>query len=352
MENTMPDAPTILLLGHEATLHESLSPIRIRALLGEAALRGVRVVLARSADCDVSTGRIRANEFVEGAWTSVEIGVPPLVVAAAPVTRPEHRVVENWLRETTKLLGFDGFDKHEMTALLAAYPHLVPHLIPEEVLVAERIEAQLAQWLEDGPIVVKRSDGALGTGIFFIVPQGGEVVVHKDSQSWSGTAAEAMARVVGAIRARMAYRTYLVQRFIDTRDAVGQPATVRPDMVRRPDEGWDIYRLTGRISIGSKLVSNRAKGSALVDAESFFAARGAIDPAGKVDEIQALARDIATTLCREPGLSACYEFGIDFAVDQDLHFWFLEANKRPLANGAEVERMGPVMTYWLSLIAD
>lgn len=347
----MPDTPTILLLGHEATLHESLSPIRIRALLGEAALRGVRVVLARSADCDVSTGRIRANAFVAGAWTGVEMGVPPLVIAAAPVTRPEHRVVENWLQARTRFLGFDGFDKHEMTALLAAYPHLVPHLIPEEVLVAERVEAQLAQWLAQGPIVVKRSDGALGTGIFFVVPQGDEVVVHKDSQSWRGTAAEAIARVVGAIRARMAYRTYLVQRFIDTRDAAGQPATVRADIVRRPGEGWDIYRLTGRISIGSKLVSNRAKGSALVDAESFFAARGAIDPAGKVAEIEALTRDIASTLCREPGLSDCYEFGLDLAVDQDLHFWFLEANKRPLAHGAEVERMGPAMTYWLSLIA-
>ena len=348
----MPNIPTILLLGHEAPLQESLSPIRIRALLGEAALRGVRVVLARSADCDMAAGRIMTNAFVEGGWTSVAMGVPPLVVAAAPMTRPDHRLVENWLRKRTRLLAFEGFDKHDITALLASYPTLLPHLIPEEVLVAGREEAQLAHWLAGGPVVVKRSDGALGTGIFFLVPQGDEVVVHKDSQSWRGSAAEAMARVLGAIRARMAYRTYLIQRFIDTRDAAGQPATVRADLARRPDEGWEIYRLTGRISIGSKMVSNRAKGSALVDVESFLAARGAADLDGKLRELQALARDIASKLCQEPGLASCYEFGIDFAVDQNLHPWFLEANKRPLANGAEVERVGHVMTYWLSLMGD
>ena len=352
MEHAMPDTPTILLLGHETTLHQSYSPIRLRAVVGEAAYRGVRVLLARSADCDMEAERIRAHEYVDGAWRPVEIDVPRLVVAAAPPTRPAHRVVDAWLRARTKVLAFDGYDKHQMAAMLAAYPHLKPHIIPEEVLVAERVEAQLAEWLAGGPIVVKRADGALGTGIFFLIPQGNEVAVHKDEHSWRGTRAEAIARVIGAIRARMGYRTYLVQRFIDTHDLAGQPATVRADMVRRPDDGWDFFRLTGRVSLGSKLISNRAKGSALIDAESYFIARGAADPEGKVREAQALCREIASTLCQQPGLGACYEFGIDLAVDQDLHFWFLEANKRPLANGAEIERMMPAMTYWLSQLND
>ncbi|WP_371345130.1 YheC/YheD family protein [Ancylobacter sp. IITR112] len=347
----MPDRPTIVLLGHETTLQEALAPMRVRALLGEAALRGVQLVFARSVDCDLVAERIRGSEFVRGEWTSVDIAVPPLVVSAAPTIRPEYRAVEDWLRQRTRLLAFDSFDKHEMTALLAADPALRPHLIPEEVVVAEGLEAQLARWLAGGSVVVKRADGALGTGLFFLLREGDDVVVHKDAQSWRGTEAEAIARVAAAIRGRLSYRTFLVQRFIDTRDTVGQPATLRVDMARRPDGGWSFYRVTGRIAIGSKLVSNRAKGSAMVDVESFLSARGAEDVAAKVREMEALASAIANGLCRTPGLGDCYEFGMDIAVDQDLHFWFIEANKRPLSVAAELERLMEVMPYWLSLIA-
>lgn len=347
----MLDRPTIVMLGHETALQEGMAPMRVRALLGEAALRGVRLVFARSVDCDLAAERIRGIEFAQGEWRNADITVPPLVVSAAPAVRPEHRAVEEWLRERTRLLAFEGFDKHEITAMLAADPVVRPHLIPEEVLVAEGLEPQLARWLAGGPLVVKRSDGALGTGIFFLARQGDEVIVHKDAQSWRGSEADAIARVAAAIRGRLSYRTYLVQRFIDTRDPAGQPAAVRVDMARRPDDRWVLYRVTGRISIGSKLVSNRAKGSALVDVESFLSARGAVDVATKVRELEALASAIASRLCRTPGLGDCYEFGIDIAPDQNLHFWFLEANKRPLVHGAELDRLVQIMPYWLSLIA-
>ncbi|WP_428028799.1 YheC/YheD family protein [Ancylobacter sp.] len=346
----MREPPTIALLGHETPLEDSFAPARVRALLGEAALRGVKLCFIQSRDCDMATGQITASQFTEGCWRRSAVTLPALVVAAAPTTRAQHRAVEEWFRTRTRLLAFDGRPKHEVAAVLARCPEAAPHLIPEEVLVAGRLEAQLLDWLAGGAIVVKRSDGSLGTGLFFVVPAATGFLVVNDTRSWEGDAAEAVARVAGAIRGRMTYRTYIVQRFVDTRDTAGQPATIRADIARQPDDSWQLYRLTGRIAIGARLVSNRAKGSAMVDAESFLAARGAVDAEAGLERIHALASSVAGELSRSAGLESCYEFGLDFAPDRDQHIWFIEANHRPLTHGAEIERAGHVLTYWTSLL--
>lgn len=345
---TRRDMPTIGILGHETSLRETMSPVRLRALLGEAALRGVRLCFFQSRECDRVAGRARLHRFVDGGWCQEEAGLPDLVVAAGSAVRPEHHEAEAWLRQRTRLIAFHIQRKHEDAGMLASSPATAGLVVPEEVLAVERLEQQLEAWLGRGPLVVKRSDGSLGTGIFFAIPAGEEIAVHSDARVWQGSPAAAVARLAGAVRARMAYRTYIVQRYIETRDAHGQPATIRADIVRQPDGGWHVYRLTARIAIGAKLVSNRARGSAMVDIESYLAARGVADPAGRRAEIEAQAAEAAQTLARAPGLADVYEYGIDFAPDPDLRLWFLDGNQRPLTHGAEVERAGHVLGYWLS----
>lgn len=344
----MGGAPTIGILGHETPLQETMSPVRLRALLGEAALRGVHLCFFQSKDCDRTSGRARLHSFAAGGWRCAEAELPELVVATAPAIRQQHRDVEAWLRERTGLIAFHAQRKHEDAGMLAASPATASLVVAEEVLALERLEAQLHDWLSRGPVVVKRTDGSLGTGIFFAIPTGQEVALHNDTRTWQGSAAEMVTRLAGAVRARMAYRSYIAQSYIETRNRHGQPAAIRADVVRQPDGGWQVYRLTGRIAIGAKLISNRARGSAMVDIESFLAARGAPDPAGKRAEIEAQAVAVARTLATSPGLEDVYEYGIDFAPDPDLRLWFLDGNQRPMTHGAEVERAGHVLGYWMS----
>lgn len=351
--HAMPPAPlsreilTIGLLGHETSPLARLAPARVRALLGEAALRGIRLVFSTSRDWDRQRGSILADWFGDGAWHRTALPLPHLLIAIAQPSRPEQRALEDALAERTHMLRFKDLQKDESAAALAA-AGLRDCVIPEEQLEEDRIEEQLLRWLAGGDIVVKRTSGSLGVGLFFALRAGDKVSLLSDADRCEGSVDEIARRIREAIRGRISYRSYVVQRFVETRDARGQPATIRADIARTPDDNWTIYRLTGRIAIGDKLTSNRARGSALVDIESYLDARAVPDFTGKIAELHARSAEIARNLTALASLAPCYEFGIDFAMDQDFVVWFIEANMRPLTHGAEVERAGHVVPYWIA----
>ena len=53
-------------------------------------------------------------------------------------------------------------------------------------------------------------------GIQFVLPDGNDWIVVQGDEQWRGPAGEAVARVAKAIRGRMRYREYVVQRYIES----------------------------------------------------------------------------------------------------------------------------------------
>ncbi len=338
----------VAMIAHGIFPADKMQTARVRALLAEAALQGVDLCFLRSSDCDPVSGTVRASRWREDGWQEAVLPLPSVVVILTDPGTPEELALDGWLRASTMVLGAGKRDKLGVASLLVGTPW-ERYLIPSEPLDPGRLQRQLRAWLADGGIVVKPNDGMRGTGVQFLIPgeEGtwkmvrGDQHVHMDTE-------EAVARIARSIAGRMAYRGYIVQRYIDTSDGSGRPGTIRPEVVRQPGGTWQVIRITGRISAPGKIISTISRGAALTSIEGYLAGRGESDIPGRLREIEALSLGIAKRLT-ESDTAHYYEWGFDLVADPEGRLWFLEANARPLNFGGELERATHVIAYLKSL---
>jgi len=327
---------------------EHYPPLRMRALLAEAALQEVDLRFFTATDCDPATGTVNASRWTNGDWTTEAIALPRLVLYGSHALTPEQKAMDAWIRSASRVVDYRARDKLKSAALMAASPW-AGHVIPSERLDPEEAEAQLHRWLAGGGIVVKASDGMRGIGIRFVLPEDGRWTVACGTERWTGTAEEAVEQVLRSIRGRMSYRQYLVERYIGSRNALGQSVAIRVDVVRNPTGGWSLVRMTGRIAASGKLTSNGARGGAYMPIESFLADRRVRPAEELTEEAFALAAGAAEALTIGEPETATYECGIDLAIDPEDRLWFIEANPRPQAVWAQHERAMLVIAYLKAL---
>lgn len=339
----------VALVGHGSFHPAKMRPVRLRALLAESALQGVDLCFLNSSDCEPATGRVRAWRWSVEGWRQSHHPLPPVVaILNDPATREEAEV-EQWVRASSTALGTLRRDKLGNAGLLVGTPW-ERHVIPSELLDAERLQSQLAAWLAGGGAVVKPNDGMRGIGVQFIIPAGsGRWEMINGDRRHLVTTDEAIARASAAVAARTAYRDYVVQRYIDTRDGSGRPGTLRSEVMRMPGGAWGLVRVTGRISPPGKVVSTIAQGGALMPVESYLRARGEADIGGRIRQIEALSLALTERLT-ESDAAHQFEWAFDLALDQEGDLWFLEANPRPLNFGAELERATCLIAYLKSLV--
>lgn len=339
----------VALVGHGSFHPAKMRPVRLRALLAESALQSVDLCFLNSSDCEPATGMVRAWRWSAEGWRQSSHPLPPVVVILNdPATRQEVEV-EQWVRASSTALGTLRRDKLGNAELLVGTPW-ERHVIPSELLDAGRLQRQLAAWLAGGGIVVKPNDGMRGIGVQFIIPAGSGrwEMIQADRRHLANTD-EAIARVSAAIGARMAYRDYVVQRYIDTRDRSGRPGTLRSEVMRMPGGAWGLVRITGRISPPGKMISTISQGGSLMPVESYLGGRGEPDMDGRMRQIEALSVGLAERLTASDPAHH-FEWAFDLALDQDLQLWFLEANARPLNFGGELERATHLIAYLKSLV--
>lgn len=347
--STAPVGP-VAMIGHRNYDPAKMRPVRLRALLAEAALQKVDLCFLNSSDCEPATGMVRAWRWSLDGWRQSSHPLPPVVVILnEPATREEGEV-EQWLRASSTALGTLRRDKLGNADLLVGTPW-ERHVIPSELLVPDRAHLQLGAWLAGGGIVVKPNDGMRGIGVHFLIPAGnGRWEMIQGDRRHVVTSDEALARLSAAIGARMGYRDYIVQRYIDTRDGSGRPGTLRSEVMRVPGGAWAVVRITGRISAPGKVVSTISQGGALMPVESYLRGRGEPDIGGRIQQIEALSLALTERLT-ESDPAHHFEWAFDLALDQDGDLWFLEANARPLDFGAEFERATCLIAYLKSLIS-
>jgi glutathione synthase/RimK-type ligase-like ATP-grasp enzyme len=327
--------------------NEQMPRERTRALLAEAAFQEVDLCFFTTADCDLSSGLVTATRWRRGAWERAVMDLPCLVSIIGIPMLPEHREVDEWLRGRTRVAGLRRRDKLTAESLIAASPWR-RHVIPSVRLDTDRPEEQITGWLAGGGVVIKPNDGTLGRRIQFVIPEGDTCVVVRDDERWRETAGEAVARAMKAVRGRLRYRDYMLQRYIDSRNASGQAIALRVDIARLPEGGWGLIRMVGHVAASGWLVSNAARGGAKLATEHFFASRRVRPPEEIADEAVALAKGIADAI--NPADAATnYEYGIDLAIDPDDRLWFIEANPSPQTIWAEHDRAVLVIAYLKSL---
>ncbi len=325
---------------------EHMPPMRIRALLAEAALQGAELVFSSVADCDPETGTVLAAAWTGSGWERRRVPLPRVVVITDPAS-PRNRQVEAWLRAATRLVDSNGPDKAEQTKILEQSA-LARYAIPFTTITTGSLERDLAEWLsEHGAAVVKPVDGGRGNNVKFIKPAGRNWKLTERRGTREGALAEMIEALRAAIAGRMRYRQFIVQRYIKSTLA-GHAFSLRIDVHKKPNGSWGATRAAIMLNALGGLATNMAGGGGQFVIEKLLPLRTARPPDAIFEEAVAAACEAAQLFDREPAVSV-FEFGIDMALDPDDRLWMLEANAHPGANWAEQDRAMHVIAYALSL---
>ncbi len=340
------DRKAIGIVSFERSPIEQMPPQRARALLAEAALQGGDMIFFAAADCHLDSGTVLASVWTPSGWDRQRVPLPRVVVVNDP-TSPKDREVEAWLRARTHLIGGHGPDKLQQVSLLAQSP-LAGYAIPTGVLTADNLETELTGWLSTHRgAVVKPIDGGRGSSIHFVLPLGDKWRLQRRGDSREGTLAEIVEALRASVAGRMRYRQFMIQRYIESSHA-GAAAAVRIDVHKKPDGGWGVTRAAARLNIAGSRATNIAGGGAQMTIEKFLSCRTARPPDRIQEEAVAVACQIAGLIDRDP-MASIVEVGVDLAIDAEDRLWFIEANVRPDAPWAEIDRARHIVAYALSL---
>ena len=340
----------ILVFGRAPRLH--LLPLRLRALAAEALMQGARLVLLNSDDCNPETGRLEGEIWEAGAWVSVSVPLPDVVLVVTNPLQERHRRVDRWIRGAVPVIRDTGPDKLVLPALLTATP-LARYVIPQDTVdpeaPAERIEAWMAA---HGDCVVKAVDGKRGHGIHrlhagpgagWCLRKDGAVMVFPDR-------ATAAAAVAARIAGRLRYRRYIVQRYIVSTSPDGRAADLRLHLQRDGHGAWGVTRRYVRLGEAGQAVSNVSRGGYQGPLDGFLATRRARPAAEITAEADAAALGIAAAIEAAQGHTLS-ELGVDLALDPDDRLWLIETNTRPQTSLHEHDRAVRTIAYALWLVA-
>ncbi len=126
---------------------------------------------------------------------------------------------------------------------------------------------------------------------------------------------------------------YIVQQFLEVPRIDDSPWDIRVVMQKNRWKRWICNGIECRLAVAGKLIANISSGGkALELSEALQLAFGT-----EVDSVQIrkAIHSISMKFCKMMDSTGYHfaEFGLDLAMDQELHYWFIEANVRPSFNG-------------------
>ena len=126
---------------------------------------------------------------------------------------------------------------------------------------------------------------------------------------------------------------YIIQRFLDVPRINGSPWDIRVVMQKNRWKRWVCNGIECRLAGAGKLITNISSGGRALELNEVLqlAFGTEIDPIQVGKDIGSISMEFCEMMDRTGFRFA--EFGLDLAIDQKLHYWFIEANVRPTFNG-------------------
>lgn len=323
---------------------EALANPRVRTMVAEAALRGLRVVWFDTACVAPDTGRIRYHR-ADGDGVAVFTGPPPLAISS-PVSPSNAADVQclDWLRRQGRVAYGPVPGKAAISRLLAATP-VARHVIPFASVTAENLRDVLPRFLAThGRIVLKPdANGWKGRRVAFLTLEDGQVVWQELADERTLSLEDAVDLAAG----RVGQGTWTVQRFVSSRARGGRVFDVRVHTHKDGSGAWAIVRSYVRLSEMGLLVANTNRGGYQGDINHFFHNVASVgEPI--TARIERLGLAASASLERELG-HALDELGIDILVDAGQRLWLVELNSRPGSRYHHFERASYAIAYAMHL---
>lgn len=332
---------TIGLLSFSGGVNQSVPPLRLRALLGESALQGACLTLLGAERS--SPGCLWGERWRDGGWESGAQPLPDVVIVLGRPLTERHAAVAAWITVRCPVIADAEIDKLTLPVLLRR-AGLDRYVLPVAELHADAAMVEMRAFLHDHRhAVIKAADGRGGIGLYFIDEAADGWLLQRDREVWSGSLDDLLALLGGRIAGRLAYRRFLIQRYIASLTPDGRAADIRIHLQRCADGDWGTTRVYVRMAEFGMRVSNTARGGYQGPLAGFFETRRRSVRDVEV-EIGDLAMAIARLIDDHHG-APMSELGIDLAVDEDDRLWVIEANAFPQTSLHEHQRAVHTIGY-------
>ncbi len=274
------------------------------------------------ADVDWRSGTARGWNGVDPVWKKRPI--PDVILNRTRTTRAAARRGILKLRRMGKLVCNERNVVSKLTIhrILAKEPALRPYLPETASLSAKSVASLLAS---NGNVFLKPNRASVGNGIIRISRAGAETYAEVNRLGRTERRridVRRIGRLVGGKR-----RSYLVQQGISLMKYRGRPVDFRVSVQRGPDGAWHCTGMVGKVAMKKAIVTNLHCGGTSKKAVELFREWG-WNPAEVQGKVADLGIRIASAL--ERGLPPIADLGLDIALDEQGHPWFIESNFRDL----------------------
>lgn len=323
----------------------------MRALLAEAALQGVSLVVLDPSRFDTEKQMVLTGYWTGTSWQHALQPLPDVVFIINSPIRDEHAPLHDMILRFCRVIADEGGNKLDLANIMAgsaARPYLpITQIIPKDT-PAEMIADFLRSNQE---AVIKRVSGNQGKGLFFLMSDAdqGSYVARYDTKSFRGTLEQVSQFVAQRISGRLRYRDYLAQQFIRSVASDGRPCDIRVHMQRQATGTWGVTRAYVRLAEVGMPLANSSKGGYQGPLDGFLQQR----KKRPADEIKAELLQASLLIAEVEDAHqthALSELGLDFLIDDDDRIWLIETNTFPQSSLHEHARAQHFIGYtkWLA----
>jgi len=283
---------------------------------------GEEMLFFSLADVDWKAGTARGWNGVDPVWKRRPI--PDVILNRTRTTRAAARRSILRLTRMGKLVCNERNVVSKLTIhrILTKEPSLLPHL-PETARLSVRSVAELLQ--DNASLFLKPSRASVGNGIIRISRAGGRTVAEVNVLGRTERRPVNVRSIGRLLKGKT--RNYLVQQGVPLMKYQGRPVDFRVSVQRGEDGEWQCTGMVGKVARKRAIVTNLHCGGTSMKAAELFRAWG-----WDADEVEAKVADlgvrIAAALERE--LPPIADLGLDIALDEQGHPWFIESNFRDL----------------------
>lgn len=267
--------------------------------------------------------------FMTERWEYGKLPIPSVVYKRGFNKRNdfvnEYKEEFNW-----KVFNDIRFDKWEFYSLLKDNEYLVRFLPETELLTVANLSKFLHQYRK---VILKPKKLSRGRGITIITRTPDETLEIHDFRRFNDFTISESQLEDYLINGKYLESEYIIQPFLKLAKVNDSPWDIRVVMQKNAQNQWVCNGIECRLAPKGKMITNISGGGrALYLKEAVELAFG--DEAD-TRLIEKDIHSISIEFCKMMDLTGYHyaEFGLDIALDQEQHYWFIEANVRPTFNG-------------------
>lgn len=333
-EETLHVGPVIgLLLGEQHYYYHHRFMKEYTDALSRMSEFGGLVVAFKTTAIDWSESCIYGLYFhtYKQRWVYAKCPIPTVVFRRAFNHRPEE------VRPLINLLGgnmFNGMklNKWEMHQQLEKFQAFDKYLPETKKLTKEALLNHLERY---GKAILKPVDLSRGRGICVIEEKQDGYNIFDTSEDELPihlhlTKEETFTYVE---RKNLFKKNYIVQQYLSLSTINGSPWDIRIIMQRNDKKKWQCNGIECRLAGTKEFLTNISRGGRALTVNQ--AVKLAVGPQANARKIKDELIEAALCFCESMDQTGAHfaEFGLDFALDTNQRYWFIEANVRPTFNG-------------------